>query len=134
MSKRSIAVKPAQTLEIILPGGRSKDVVFNMEALMLFTEEFGDISRISEEHLNRPYETASMILYAGMAVLDSSTTIEDAKEIMVGGGVALLAEIMHMFQESFSEIDQEELKKNLIPVINKHLKLNRAQRRAVARV
>ena len=129
MKKRSIAVKPAETLVIQLSDGTEREAIFNMEALIIFAEEFGDLTELTKKFTSRPYELAAMILYSGMKILDASVTFEEAKAIMVGGGVVLLAEIMEMFYEGFADVDQAELKKNLLPAIISSLHNNKARKR-----
>jgi len=61
MKKRSIAVRPTETLAIELPD-KTVEVVFNMDALMTFTEEFGNISKVVNKFYNKPYELSAMPL------------------------------------------------------------------------
>ena len=119
--RRHIAVKPAETLVMNFPDGSFKEAVFNIEALITLTEEFGGISKMAKTFHGRPYEMAARILYSGMKILDASVTLEEARALMIGGGIPLMADIMEMFQESFGAIDPEELKKNLIPTINSQI-------------
>ena len=122
MKKRKIAIKPAETLEIILPDGSTREAVFNMEALLTYTEEFGDIKKTADELSDRPFELAAQILYCGMAAMDSSVTFDEAKALVIGGGINMLATIMEMFAETFGDMSQEELKKNLVPMVNQQLR------------
>jgi len=123
MRKREIAIKPAETLRINFPNGTYRDAVFNIEALMILTEEFGDIAEIARNLHSQPYAMGAKILYSGMKALDAGATMDEANSIMVGdgGGLLLLNTMMEMFMENFGQIDPEELKKNLIPIVNQQL-------------
>ena len=117
--KRRFSVKPIEPLVLEFLDGTEKEAVFNVESLIYLTEEFGDISNLMETEMTKPYELAAKILYSGIKVLDSSITLDEAKAILIGGGVRLIAEIFDSFQENFGSVDPEELKKNLIPAFNK---------------
>jgi hypothetical protein len=116
--KRKFAVIPIETLALEFPDGTVKEAVFNVESLIYLTEEFGDLSRLVEDEMTKPYELAAKILYSGMKVMDGGVTMEEAQAIVVSGGVRLMAEIMDMFQENLGEVDGEELKKNITPLVN----------------
>jgi len=129
MKKRKIAIKPAETLEILLPDGTTREAIFNVEALIILQEAFGDPQKLAREFEDKPHEFTARILYSGIAVLDSSITFDEAKAIVVGGGIELLATIMEMFAETFGDADPEELKKNLIPVMNRQLRRQQAKKK-----
>jgi len=125
--KRKIAIKPAETLEIEVKDKNGDTIetieaVFNVESLMVLTEEFEDPLKLSETFQNQPYEMAARILYSGIKVLNASVTLDYAKSLMVSGGIELLAEIMELFQANLGVVSQEELKKNLIPILNRKLR------------
>lgn len=121
MAKR-ISIKRIEPIVLDFADGTTKEVIINNDALIYLTSEFGDIANLLDTEIERPYELASKILYAGMKVADMSTTLEEAKAIMIGGGTELMTEMFIALSENFGEIDQEELKKNLIPMVNKYLK------------
>ena len=118
---RKFAISPIETLELVFPDGSKREAAFNVESMIYLAEEFGDITKLMEEEMTRPYELAAKILYSGMKTFDTSVTLDEAKAIVVGGGIALLTEIMNLFGESFAEIDTEEVKKKLLPLLNKML-------------
>ena len=120
--KRRFAVRPIEPLVLEFSDGTEKEAVFNVESMIYLTEQFGDISHLIETEMTKPYELAAKILYSGMKVLDSTVTLDEARAIIVGGGVRLMAEIMDMFAENFGAIDPEELKKNMVPILNNFLK------------
>ena len=109
---KKFAISPIETLELVFPDGSKREAAFNVESMIYLAEEFGDLTKLMKEEMTRPYELAAKILYSGMKTFDTSVTLDEAKAIVVGGGIALLAEIMNLFGESFSEIDTGELKKS----------------------
>ena len=116
---RKFAVSPVETLELEFPDGSIREAVFNVESLITLTEEFGDLGTLVEDEMTKPYELAAKILYAGMKSFNTETTLDEAKAIVVSGGIKLLAEIYDLFNQSFGDIEMDELKKNLTPAINK---------------
>ncbi|MCL2225788.1 MAG: hypothetical protein FWB96_12545 [Defluviitaleaceae bacterium] len=116
---KKFAVTPIEPLIMEFPDGSTRQAAFNVEAMICLQEEFGDLAELVNEEIARPYELAAKILYSGMKTFDTSVTLDEARAIIVGGGVLLMTEIMNLFGESFGEIDEEELKKNLIPAVNK---------------
>ncbi|MCL2527897.1 MAG: hypothetical protein FWE42_05690 [Defluviitaleaceae bacterium] len=121
MKKRTIAIKPAEILEIKLPDGSTKEAIFNMESLMVLAEEFGNPADLAQTFFDRPYEMCAQILYCGIKVMDSTITLDEANAIMVGGGEELMCAIMDLFQANMGPVDPEAIKKNLIPVMNRIL-------------
>ena len=66
---------------------RLKKALFNNEAFILYTEEFGSIDKsIQEELKDKPYDFTAKILYCGMKVLDRAVTLDEARSILIGGG------------------------------------------------
>ena len=120
--KKTFAVTPLETLELVFPDGTTREACFNVESLIYLTEEFGDITRLVQTEMSKPYDLAAKILYSGMKPFDSAVTLDDARGIMVAGGVSLMAEIMDMFNHNFGTIDEEDVKKNLTPLLLKQLK------------
>jgi len=119
--RKKFAVSPAQTLAMEFPDGTVREAAFTVESLLYLTEEFGDLTLVFEEEMIRPYDLAAKILYSGMKTFDTTVTLDEARAIAVGGGVVLMTEIFTMFAENFPELDSEDVKKNLIPAVNKML-------------
>lgn len=120
-----ISIRPIETLELEFADGTIKEALFNNEAFILFTEEFGSMDELIKTELkNKPYDFVAKILYCGMKVIDKSITLDEAYSITVGGGEPLAAEIINSTVENFMLIADEETKKKFnqeVKKINKHL-------------
>ena len=86
-----VQINKIEKLEMELPDGTIKEALFNLEAIKIYRDEFGEI--VEEEMLNKTYDFVSKILYCGMKVLDQSVTIDEATALVIGGGAALVEEI-----------------------------------------
>jgi len=117
--KRTIAVKPIETLEFVFSDGTKREACFNVEALIHLTEEFGNIDTLFAKGISKPYDLAAKILYSGMKSFDSAVTLDEAKAIVVAMGFSFVIEVMDMFQENIGAVSDSELKKNLKPILNK---------------
>lgn len=111
--KRKFAIRPVQPLEFEFADGTKKEAIFTVEALMLISEEFGDLTELAKEEKNKPYDLAAKILYCGMKILDDTVTYDEAKSILIGGGVGLLEAIFESVIETYEgmDLDIEDIKK-----------------------
>ena len=110
-----VSVKPVEPLEIEFADGTIKTAVFDIQAFILFTEEFGPLDEVMEEELKeKPYEFASKLLYCGLKKLDRSVTLEEAQSIAISGGEPLLAEIIRLMIDNFMNSADEESKKKFL--------------------
>lgn len=66
-----VSIKPIEPLEMEFADGTIKEALFNNEAFIIFTEEFGPIDKLIETELKeKPYDFTAKILYCGMKVMD----------------------------------------------------------------
>lgn len=115
-----ISIKPIEPLEMEFADGTIKEALFNNEAFILYTEEFGSIDESIEKELKvKPYEFASKILYCGMKVMDRSVTLDEAKSILVGGGTSLMETISNLLIDNFMTTADEDLKKKFLKEVEK---------------
>jgi hypothetical protein len=113
-----ITIKPIEPLEIAFPNGDVVHAIFNNTALIRYTEEFGDITKIDKEEIEkRPYDFAAKILYCGIKVYDSEVTLDDAKRIVISGGEPLLQEIVSLLIDNFMAVADEESKKKFLAMV-----------------
>jgi len=115
-----ISIKPIEPLEMEFADGTIKEASFNNEAFIIFTEEFGAIDDYIETELkNKPYDFAAKILYCGMKVLDRTVTLDEAKSIVVRGGIQLLETIANLLIDNFMATADENAKKKFLQEVEK---------------
>lgn len=119
-----VSIKPIEPLEMEFADGTVKEALFNNEAFILYTEEFGSIDdSIIEELKEKPYDFTAKILYCGMKVMDRTVTLEEAKSILVGGGTPLLETVSNLLIDNFMSTSNEETKKKFFKEVEKFNKL-----------
>jgi len=112
--KKKITVKPITELELCFEDGKIIELVFNMEALMRFTEvgEITDISKLTKTSLP---ELCSKIIYAGAIVKDDSFTLDEARKIVSNLDAGTVTEIIQEFTGNMDTGENKaELQKNLM--------------------
>ncbi|ASN72274.1 hypothetical protein 10S12_12 [uncultured Caudovirales phage] len=107
-----VKVSPISPLEIEFGDGTIKKASFGNLTFLMLKNEFGDLGKLSVDYQERPFELASMILYCGMKVMDTSTTFDEAQAIVIGGGFEMIGAIFDKTIEAF-QIDQNDLKKKM---------------------
>ena len=128
MAKRRFNVRPVEPLILEFADGTEKEVAMTIDALIILTEEFGDFAELIEKEFTKPIDLAAKILYAGIRVNDTTVTMEEAKSIVLGGGLPLQLELMDMLTESLGTVSETDLKKTISPIVTKMLqKKNQAK-------
>lgn len=113
-----INIKPIEPLEIVFPNGDTVHAIFNNKALIIFTEEFGDLTTYEKDEIEkRPYDFAAKILYCGIKVYDTEITLEDAKRIVISGGEPLLQEVVGLLIDNFMAVADEDSKKKFVQMV-----------------
>lgn len=115
-----VSIKPIEPLVMDFADGTVKEALFNNEAFIIYTEEFGnlDIKQL-EEMKDRPYDLTARFLYCGMKVVDKSVTLDEAKSITVGGGEPLAVEIVNSVIDNFMITADEDSKKKFMKEVKK---------------
>lgn len=120
-----VSIKPIEPLEMEFADGTIKEALFNNEAFIIFTEEFGSIDKLIETELkNKPYDFVAKILYCGMKVMDKTVTLDEAKSILISGGEKLMEAIVNLLIDNFMSTADETAKKNFykeVERVNKQL-------------
>ena len=119
-----VSIRPVEALEMKFADGTIKKALFNNEAFINYTNEFGTLDdKAMEEIKNKPYDAMARFLYCGMKVFDKTVTLEEAEYIVIGGGESLAAEICTLMIDNFLATSNEETKKKLMKEIQKVNKL-----------
>jgi|LSQX01.2.fsa_nt_gb hypothetical protein len=115
-----ISIKPIEPLELEFADGTVKEALFNNEAFIVYTDEFGklDVEELKEMK-DKPYDLVSRFLYCGMKVIDKTVTLEEARSITIGGGEALAVEIINSVVDNFMATADEESKKKFLTEVEK---------------
>ncbi len=115
-----VSIKPVEPLELEFADGTIKEALFNNEAFIIYTDEFGklDVETLGELK-DKPYDLVARFLYCGMKVMDKSITIEEARSITVGGGELLATEILNSVINNFMATADEDSKKKFMTEVKK---------------
>ena len=115
-----VSIKPIEPLELEFTDGTVKEALFNNEAFIIYTEEFGklDVKKL-EELKDKPYDLISRFLYCGMKVVDKSITLDEARSITIGGGEPLATEILNSVIDNFMAVADEDSKKKFLKEVEK---------------
>lgn len=122
----NISIKPIEPLVLNFQDGVVKKAIFNNEAFITFTDEFGPIDDHMQEAITRPYDFGAKLLYAGLKVFDKEVTYEEAESIIVAGGEELLEKMTSLTIDNFMVSADENSKKKLmdqLQEINKAMSL-----------
>lgn len=112
--RRRFAVKPVDPLEFEFADGTIKRAIFTVDAFILMSDEFGDIATLAEDEQRKPYDLAAKILYCGMKVLDTETTMEEAEAIVLSGGLGVISAVFESVIETYNGMDlSEDIKKKV---------------------
>lgn len=115
-----VSIKPIEPLVMEFADGTIKEALFNNEAFIIYTEEFGklDVEELKKMK-DKPYDLVARFLYCGMKVMDKTVTFEEAKAITIGGGEQLAVEIMNCVLDNFMVTANEETKKKFLTEVEK---------------
>jgi len=115
-----VSIKPIEPLVMEFADGTTKEALFNNEAFIIYTEEFGklDVEELKKMK-DKPYDLVARFLYCGMKVMDKTITFEEAKAITVGGGEQLAVEIMNCVIDNFMATANEEAKKKFLAEVER---------------
>lgn len=115
-----VSIKPIEPLVMEFADGTIKEALFNNEAFIIYTEEFGklDVEELKKMK-DKPYDLVARFLYCGMKVMDKTVTFEEAKAITIGGGEQLAVEIMNCVIDNFMATADEEAKKKFLTEVEK---------------
>jgi len=115
-----VSIKPIEPLVMEFADGTTKEALFNNEAFIIYTEEFGklDVEELKKMK-DKPYDLVARFLYCGMKVMDKTVTFEEAKAITIGGGEQLAVEIMNCVIDNFMATANEEAKKKFLTEVER---------------
>lgn len=110
-----VSIKKIEPLEMEFGDGTIKEALFNNEAFIIYSDEFGKLDAEKLEELkDKPYDLISRFLYCGMKVMDKNITLEEARTITIGGGDPLATEILNSVIDNFMSVADEDSKKKFL--------------------
>ncbi len=119
-----VLMRKIMPLEMVFEDGTIKEALFNKEAFIIYTEEFGRLdAEVLRKLSNKPYDLTARFLYCGMKVVDSEITLDEAKSLVYMGGDDLAFEVTNNVIENFLAIADEDSKKKLIQEMEKFNKV-----------
>lgn len=118
-----IAINRVEPITLEFDNGEKKTILLNNSALMILTEEFGDLNKVLEDSTTKPIELLSKLIYAGIKVTDTTFTYEEAQVIAINGGFDLLVGLTeHLAQVLSGYCKDEDLKKNILKKVEDQIK------------
>ncbi|EHL20291.1 hypothetical protein HMPREF9628_00136 [Peptoanaerobacter stomatis] len=118
-----IAINRVEPIILEFENGSTKTLMLNNSALMILTEEFGDINELFKNSTDKPIELLSKLIYAGIKATEPNFTYEEAEIIAVNGGFNLLVELTeHLSQVLNGYCKDESLKKNILQKAQEQIK------------
>ena len=121
---RKISINRVEPVILEFEDGTTKTILLNNTALMILTEEFGDINRMFKELEKKPFELVSRLIYAGIKAVDTDFTYEEAEVIALNGGIELLEQLTDHLVEVFDGYcKDEELKKKVLKKVEATLQI-----------
>ena len=119
-----VSIKPIEPLELEFADGTVKEALFNNEAFIIYSDEFGKLDAGKLDELkDTPYDLVARFLYCGMKVLDKTVTLEEARSITIGGGEPLAVEIINCVVDNFMATADEDSKKKFLAEVEKFNKI-----------
>jgi len=95
-----IVVRELEPLEIVF-NDNVLTCLLNNDAIMFLTEEFGDINKLMEKEKDKPFDLAAKLLYCGVKLGDASFTCDEARRIVLSGGMNLVIALLDNFVDAF---------------------------------
>lgn len=115
-----VLMRKVMPLEMVFEDGTTKEALFNKEAFIIYTEEFGRLdSQTLKELSNKPYDLTARFLYCGMKVLDKEITLDEAKSLIYMGGEDLAIEVTNCIIDNFLATADEDSKKKFMQEVEK---------------
>lgn len=115
-----VSIKPIEPLVMEFADGTVKEALFNNEAFIIYTNEFGGFNdETMQEMKEKPYDAIAKILYCGMKVMDKTVTLDEARTIVIGGGEPLAVEICKLMVDNFMSTADENSKKKFMKEMEK---------------
>lgn len=115
-----VSIRPIEPLEMVFADGKIKEALFNNEAFIIYTEEFGELDvKKLDELKDKPYDLIARFLYCGMRVMDKTVTLDEARTITIGGGEELATEILNSVIDNFMTVADEDSKKKFLTEVER---------------
>jgi len=115
-----VSIKKIEPLEMEFNDGTIKEALFNNEAFIIYSDEFGKLDAGKLEELkDKPYDLISRFLYCGMKVMDKNITLEEARSTTIGGGDPLATEILNSVIDNFMSVADEGSKKKFLTEVER---------------
>lgn len=115
-----IVALPIEPLEIEFADGTILTAVFDNEAFMRYSKEFGDLNEmLFKEIEKKPYDIYAQILYCGLKKRHPDITLDEASRILLTNGQMMITEIARLLIDNFEAITNEETKKKFQAILKK---------------
>lgn len=114
-----IVALPIEPLEIEFADGTILTAVFDNEAFMRYSDEFGDLGDAFEEIEENPYDIYAQILYCGLKKRHSEITLDEATRILLTNDQEMIMEIARLLIDNFNLKTNEETGKKFRAILKK---------------
>ncbi len=120
MAKRMV-IREIEPIEIVFRD-KTLNCIFNNDALTLFAELYGGLAEAAEEGKTEPFSYAAKLLHCGVYATNQEFTLDEAKAIVLSGGMSFMAQLFNHLAESFLANATEEQKKTYLAELKKAMK------------
>ena len=115
-----IVALPLEPLIIEFQDGTILKAIFDNEAFMRYTEEFGDLQDALESEVKEsPYTFYAKILYCGLKKAHPDMTLDVAESLLLTSGQDMLFEIARLLIDNFNVKTNEETRKKFQQALKK---------------
>lgn len=118
MAKKVIALKEPTIIEIQFLDGKTFEASFNMRAIRIITEEFGNFLDVVKGAVSNIPETTAKILYGMLKSKNEDITYEDVQAVVEFMSLDDAMDIIGLCTEGMnSKVPPEELKKTVAEIL-----------------
>lgn len=100
---------------------KTLECFINVDALIILSDEFGDLRILAEDATKKPYDVGAKLLYAGIKTNRLDFTLEDAKLIVCNCGTQLIHLLTDAFVRCCGNVGGEDFTKKYIQELEKKI-------------
>lgn len=93
----------------------------NVDALIILSDEFGNLTTLAEEATKKPYDVGAKLLYAGIKTNRADFTLDEAKVIICNCGTQLIHLLTDAFVRCCGNVGGEDFTKKYIQELEKKI-------------
>lgn len=103
--RRVVKITEPEYFEIEFADGTVKKAIFNNMTFLTLVEEYGGVESLQKEAVEEPFKFSAKLLYAGLKLVDSTITYQEAMSITLAGGVDLVMGMFEMVNDNVKKLN-----------------------------